>query len=947
LDKDLRVTYASAGASSFLGATGTVVRGSSAIDLAPTNALPREVYLRALEGCRYHDEAVEIRTPSGAVYLEMEVRPLVEADGVIGLAVLYASVSDRRVAWSLKGATKDRLEMLTENARDIIAVLSADGRLVYVSGGLRNALGYTFEERHLHSVFEIAHPDDVAAMKARFAELASGKIDRYSMEYRSRHKDGSYRWFETVYVSALDDPIINGIVVNARDITDRKAAESRLAQREEIFRLAVNSVDGIIFEWDIIKGVTHRSSGLHEVLGLEQHDLPSAQSWRERTHPADLPDALRKINLALIDGPGWTVTYRIRDARGRYRTMLERALIQRNASGDPVKAIGSSVDVSEVRRLTDLLADTQRTAQTGGWEYSYSTRELTWTDEMYRIYDTSPQSFAVTWESMLGQCTPESCQRFHEACVRAEMTDGHFDLELEVTTLRNRRIWVRMIGHLEMAEGRPFRAYGSMQNVQAQKLAQIALEHSMDWLKLSMNMAHMHAWRWHKASDELEFAIAEGKHINLPAEYPTLEVLLGRLHPQDRPGMTRAIDQAFKYRCEVHEEFRLKGSDGRYRFFATVARPLFDGTGLPLGLVGVTQDVTSRRDSEAQLRRSEQLLRVTTTNTADVLMLVDPELRVRFINRSLGAHTVEQIVGAGVAELLPPKVRRGVIARLRQVLSTGETANHEFECEPHWWDAADLEPQFLEYRAVLVRDEGVSTGISISVRNITERKRLEQEILDIATRERNTIGRDLHDGLGQELTGVALMLRGVATRIQREAPGAVTQVNEIVAHVNQSIESARALARGLLPVSTQGGGLPFALRALARRSRDLYGLEVNFRAEMQPDIVLSETSASHLYRIAQEALTNAARHGHASRVEIFLTVTHNNFSLRIKDDGTGIGVPDKPGTGMGLKIMRYRAGMIGAKFDIGPNMPRGTVVRVSAEPSEMARLGAQRVTGGK
>ena len=98
-----------------------------------------------------------------------------------------------------------------------------------------------------------------------------------------------------------------------------------------------------------------------------------------------------------------------------------------------------------------------------------------------------------------------------------------------------------------------------------------------------------------------------------------------------------------------------------------------------------------------------------------------------------------------------------------------------------------------------VRDDGVGTGISISVRNITERKRLEQEILEVSSRERQTIGRDLHDGLGQELTGVALMLRGLATRFQHQSPEAVGYINEIVGLVNQSIESARSLARGLLP----------------------------------------------------------------------------------------------------------------------------------------------------
>ena len=140
--------------------------------------------------------------------------------------------------------------------------------------------------------------------------------------------------------------------------------------------------------------------------------------------------------------------------------------------------------------------------------------------------------------------------------------------------------------------------------------------------------------------------------------------------------------------------------------------------------------------------------------------------------------------------------------------------------------------QYFENHAVLVRDDAIGTGISISVRNITDRKRLEQEILEVTSRERQAIGRDLHDGLGQELTGVALMLRGLATRIQRSSPGVTGYINEIVGLVNQSIDSVRSLARGLLPVHADNGGLPSALRTLAARSpRALgYGSELSRRS---------------------------------------------------------------------------------------------------------------------
>jgi PAS domain S-box-containing protein len=841
---------------------------------------------------------------------------------------------DSSVSTGPAESSDHHLRALIEDAQDIVAVVARDGEIRYVSGRARNAFGYAADELASPKyIFEYVHPDDEGALRAKFGELTAGLIGGFTCQHRVRHQDGSYRWLESSYIPALDNPLINGVVSTSRDITERKQAESQLAQREEVFRLATEAVDGVIFEWDLMRGVVHRSRGMLEILGMEPEDLaPVVDAWRERVHPNDIEAAVRQIGLALIDGRGWTVTYRIRDARGRYRSMLERGLIQRNSAGDPLRAIGCCVDVTEIKRLTDLLGEAQRTAKMGGWEYSYSTLELTWTDEMFRIFGVSPDRFVVSWESMLTQCTPESRERFHSAWRRADLTNGDLDLELEITTPDRERVWVRLIGHIEKLDGRSVRAYGSVQNIQAEKLAQISLEDSTRWLKLSMNMAHLQAWRWDKSSDRIDFAIDHSNEL-LPTLFPTWSAFLEKVHPRDRAAVIRATEESFQTKSDVHLEFRVKSDDRQYRSCAATARPLFDADGQPQGLVGVTQDVTARRESEAKLRRSEQLLRTTTANTADILILVDTDLKVRFINRGFAGLDIEEIVGREIATLLPEEARPGVIARLRNVLATGVAATYEFRSH-----AKGAEPQHFENRAVLVQDEAIGAGLSISVTNVTERKRLEQEILDISNRERHTIGRDLHDGLGQELTGVALMLRSLATRFQHQFPEGVATINEIVGVVNQSIENARSLARGLLPVRTDTGGLPFALRELATRSRDLYQLDVTFRAEIWPEITLSETSSSHLYRIAQEALTNAARHGRAHKVDILLMVTRNSFLLRITDDGVGLRRQGEPTTGMGLKIMRYRAGIIGAKIEFGGNKPQGTIVRVTGE--QPARPGA-------
>jgi PAS domain S-box-containing protein len=935
LDGNLNITYANGSAARSSGASGSLL-GRSAFTVTPTMALAPEIYVRALEGTAFRNEKAELSS-SGAPprWFDIDVQPLKGSSGIVGLTVLSTEVDGPRIAARPTGRSESHLRALIEDAQDIVTVAAPDGVIKFVSGGARNALGYSSEEfGWTNYIYDYVHPDDAAQLRTKFRQLTSGQISGFTCQHRVRHQDGSYRWLESSYVAALDNPLINGVIATSRDITERKQAEIQLAQREEVFRLAADAVDGVIFEWDLTRGIVHRSRGVLEILGIEPEDLaPVVEAWRERIHPDDLEAVIRQIGLALIEGRGWTSTYRIRDARGRYRSMLERGLIQRNSAGDPVRAIGCCVDVSEIKRLTDLLEEAQRTAKMGGWEYSYSTLELTWTDEMFRIFETARTKFIVSWDSMLTQCTPESRELFHNAWRRADLTDGQLDIELEITTLQSRRIWIRVIGHIEKLEGRSVRAFGSVQNIQAEKVAQIALENNTRWLKLSMNMAHIQAWRWDKSSDRIDFAIMDRQKRPMPDEFPTLTALMERVHPKDRAIVTRGIEEGFRSRADENAEFRLKVDHRGYRSYATTARPLFDPDGKPQGFVGVTQDVTARRESEAKLRRSERLLRTTTANTADTLILVDRELRVRFINRGYAGLSIEEIVGNEISALLPEAARVTVIAKLRHVLATGESTTYEFESRE-----AGAEPQYFENRAVLVQDDGTGAGLSISVTNITDRKRLEQEILDISSRERHTIGRDLHDGLGQELTGVALMLRSLANRFEHQFPEGVATLNEIVGVVNQSIESARSLARGLLPVRTDSGGLPFALRELATRSRDLYGLEVNFRAEIWPEITLSETSASHLYRIAQEALTNAARHGHAAKVDILLMITRNTFLLRITDDGVGIRQTDRGTTGMGLKIMRYRAGMIGAKIEFGANKPQGTIVRVTGE--QPARPGA-------
>jgi signal transduction histidine kinase len=208
-----------------------------------------------------------------------------------------------------------------------------------------------------------------------------------------------------------------------------------------------------------------------------------------------------------------------------------------------------------------------------------------------------------------------------------------------------------------------------------------------------------------------------------------------------------------------------------------------------------------------------------------------------------------------------------------------------------------------------------------------ERRRLEEELSEISNREQRRIGSDLHDGLGQELTGLSLMMRGIETAIARDAPQLTPQIVRIREVLTQAIESTRALARGLSPVNLERGGLPAALQHLAHQCRSLYGLNCEFRGSVKPNTAIEETPATHLYRIAQEASANAAKHAQARNIVLTLSVEEGSLTLQIEDDGRGIpqAMVQNP-TGMGLRLMQYRARIIGGNLSVTLRPGGGTCI---------------------
>jgi signal transduction histidine kinase len=212
-------------------------------------------------------------------------------------------------------------------------------------------------------------------------------------------------------------------------------------------------------------------------------------------------------------------------------------------------------------------------------------------------------------------------------------------------------------------------------------------------------------------------------------------------------------------------------------------------------------------------------------------------------------------------------------------------------------------------------------------------RQLEQKILDISDAERQRFGQDLHDGLGQHLTGVAFLSKALQQRLESKSLPEATDATKIASLVSESIGQARALAKGLAPIALEDGGLAAALTQLAWTTSNVFGIECSCRSHddlLVPDLAV----ATHLYRITQEAVNNAIRHGQAKRINIELGPSGSRIRLRIEDDGVGM-TAQNGSTGMGLQIMDFRARMIGGSLHIHRrDSSGGTIVSCSFPRSQ-------------
>ena len=341
-------------------------------------------------------------------------------------------------------------------------------------------------------------------------------------------------------------------------------------------------------------------------------------------------------------------------------------------------------------------------------------------------------------------------------------------------------------------------------------------------------------------------------------------------------------------------------------------------------LVQVRQE-QKLRAAEAALQREIAFIQAIFETSGGILMVLDRDFRIVRFNRA-----AERVSGFSFAEvrekhpwecLLPPGEIEPVRRSLQRLAAGEASADSENQ-----WQTPQGELRTIAWSRTALRGSGgeleyvISAGI-----DVTERKQLEAELLQAGESERRRIGHDLHDGICQHLAGIELMTQVLHHELVDISKPAAAQAEKIARHVREAISQTRMLARGLSPVSIEPNGLMSALQELTARFAEMFGIQCGFDCP-EPILVADSTAATHLFRIAQEALNNAHKHGRAKKITVKLRRQPAGAQLVVTDQGAGFSKNGAAETGMGLRIMRYRAGIIGGSLEIRPARGKGTIV---------------------
>lgn len=690
--------------------------------------------------------------------------------------------------------------------------------------------------------------------------------------------------------------------------------------------------DGLNF--DYVSATTPAIFGVEPEAILEQPGFLESMILVE-----DLPGFKDALGLLSASGER-SHSFRIRDQRGELRRIEMRVAAESGVNS--ANLIGLMIDVTggwRDRRATDEQLEDLAGSMPGYLfrmdvgpdglgQITYLSRGA---QDLYGpdVLDMNGSIFERLTDRTIAEDRASFMEARHEAIEKGEPAT----LERRILDHKGRVRWLQSFLRPRKT-GRGFTSViGATFDVTEQRQAELALIETRARLEDITNAMPGAVYRFVQDADgrRMDFMSAGGRDlwgVEPQAILENYELMRELVYPPDRAAVSEAIAAALRFKRAFTHEFRVVTPQQELKWLRAVAQPAQSG-GDRVVYDGMLLDVSDRKFAELALRRSEERYRAVVQAQSDVIFRFDTSGYINFSNTA-GVNVFGPVrVAPGLLwqELVVGVDRNKLLGELSSL--TKESPDLRRELKAIDCNGNDVWIQWTV--TAFFNGEGDTTGFQAVGRDVTQVRALEREVRETVEREQQRIGHDLHDGLGQDLTGISLLLKSLERSATKRSPELLPEITVLNDMVKKSLASARALAQGLSPVHLLRDGLAGALDQLGATVKEVYGAEVVVRYNQRGEVRDSQV-ATELFRIAQEAVTNAAKHAYG-KIEVQLRFADDQVQLRVRDRGGKGRRPEETSGGMGLRIMRYRADLIGAELLIKSRKRAGTEVicRVRSE----------------
>lgn len=873
-------------------------------------------------------------TPSRAIVLIIVTGTLILAIHVVTKLIVL-----ERASAALAEKRGQDFQLLYESAADAILVATPDRRYVHANARGLELLGFTLEELQARRIDDVIEEADVPAYRDRLSKLREG--ERMESTRRLRRKDGLLIPVE-IAGRRLADGRLMAVV---RDISRRRAAEEALEAKDRTLSQLVSSYPGVIYhgKLDGTWEMDYVTDGCVELTGYTPEELQfnGVPALVGIVHPDDRGWLLRNCEAAIAARLSCRNEYRIIAKGGEVRWVSEQAEGAYDASGALVSVSGYVSDITErkrseaaVRRSERSMALAQQVALLGSWRWDAAGGELLGSAELHRIHGLAPERGLPSPPEYLALVHPDDRAVVAESLAGVGRGEQGPDTHFRITGADGVERHLHSSYVIERdAGGRLLGALGVVQDVTEQWRTLEALRASEEHYRLLFE----HAGEAVTVIDRDRRVHAVNARmlewIGQPKERIVGRRVVDNLAPDDAAVALAQLDMVFSTGTPLETEATLDLPGGR-RHLRRQVRPVVMGDEVRYA-IALETDITERRALETALEESADRARRLLSTTQDGFILADDRGVIVEVNAAYAAMTgysAQELVGREIRSIEGELTAAEVEARIAQMVRDGGA---RFTTHHRRKDGVRLP---LQVSTTILQQEGGSL-VAAFVRDISE-ERAKQELLEgsrrqlralaarleaIREEERTEVAREIHDELGQGLTGLKLDVAWIRDQLPARQGAARERAGATLAEVDHLIDTVRALAARLRPAILDDLGLVPAIEWQAGRIFARAG--VSATTELDLPGAVDPNLATAIFRTFQEAATNVVRHAQATHVAVKLREVGEVIELRVTDDGVGYPGPSPANEGhLGLVGMRERAQAAGGTFEIAARPEGGTAV---------------------